>query len=111
MLRILSTMLVVLGLSVGVLAQEPDLSKLRPTRDGHISVRFVDSELRDVLGLIAETHGLRVEFAPDVNPRTRITSLTLKDATPTIAIGIVLKQANVSAVVVDETTLRIVPKP
>ena len=109
-MRLTSTFIAMVALATGVLAQERDLSKLRPTRDNRMSVRFVDSELRDVLGLIAETHGLRVEFAPEVNPRTRIISLTLKGVTPITAIDMVLKQANVSAVVVDETTLRVVPK-
>jgi type II secretory pathway component GspD/PulD (secretin) len=109
-MKAIATVTAVLALSTGLFAQEPDLSKLRPTRDNRITVRFVDSELRDVLGLIAETHGLRVEFAPEVNPRTKIISLTLKGVTPITAIDMVLKQANVSAVVVDETTLRVVPK-
>lgn len=63
-MRIVSTLFIVLALATGALAQGPDLSKLRPTDDMIPVARFQNVDLRDALHLIAETHGLRVEFAP-----------------------------------------------
>jgi type II secretory pathway component GspD/PulD (secretin) len=110
-MRALSTLVLMWVLSLGVSGQQADLSKLRPTRDDPASVmRFQSANLRDVLTSIAESHGMRVEFSPEVNAEKKIGNFALTHATAVKAIEIVLRMADVSAVVVDETTLRIVPK-
>jgi hypothetical protein len=111
-MRGLFTVLALIVLGVSLAAQKPDLSRLRPTPDEPIpAMRFVNADLRDVLNLIAEGRGLKIEFAPDVAARTKIGSFALNNAKTIQAIALVLEVAHVDAVVVNETTLRVVSKP
>ena len=111
-MRALSTLVAILAVGVGVAGQQADLSALRPNSDAPMPVAtFTNVELQDALKLIAEGRGLHVEFAPEVNARRKIGSFTLTNIEPVAAIKLILKVADVSAIVVDETTLRVVPKP
>ena len=110
-MRIFTTTIVALTLSVSLFAQGPDLSKLRPTEDMIPVARFQNAELQDVLHLIADSHGLRIEFAPGVDVHHQIPVFTLQNVKVADAIQLILDAVNVNAVVVDETTLRILPKP
>ena len=110
-MRILPTMIAVVSLVAGVGAQGTDLSKLRPTSDTIPVARFHSAALQDVLRLIADAHGLRVEFAPDVDVHQQVHNVILTNAKVTDALRLILDAAQVSAVVVNETTLRVVRKP